>query len=142
MGLCRSKEPPYDDDADGEGGEGGEQQVKMTPSLASHLLSHHKRVSLLRCILSFHETRNPNINLRSSSKLFRNALRPPPLWTSFPHSKYTTLQSLVDRLEQLRGDKESSSNVPSVLFIEEGEFGGAREGSNLEGSYVQGVVTH
>ena len=79
MGLCRAKEPPYDDDADGEGGEGGEQQVKMTPSLASHLLSHHKRVSLLRCILSFHQTRNPKeyINLRSSSKLFRNALRPP-----------------------------------------------------------------
>ena len=120
----RSKEPPPTatlDDAD----EGGEQQVLMTPSLASLLLSHHKKVSLLRRILSFHKTKNPKdyINLRSSSKLFRSVLRPPPLWTSFPCSNYATLQSLVDRLEELQGDEESSGNVPSVLFIEEGEFG-------------------
>ena len=57
------------------------------------------------------------------AKLFHKALpQPPPLWTSYPHSNHATLQSLVDRLEQLRGDKESSGNVPSVLFIEEGNY--------------------
>ena len=30
----------------------------------------------------------------------------------------------MDRLEELRGDEESSGNVPSVLFIEEGEHRG------------------
>jgi len=110
------------DDGGGGGGGNGE-LVKSTLSLASRL---NKRADLLRRILSFHETRNPKdyINLRSSSKLFHRALsRPPPLWTSFPNSNHTTLQSLVDRLEELRGDEESSGNVvPSVLFIEEGEY--------------------
>jgi len=98
------------------------------------LVSHHKRVSLLRRILSFHKIRNPKhyIGLRSSSKLFHRALpQPPPLWTSFPCSNHATLQSLVNRLEELRGDEESSGNVPSVLFIEEGEHDGA------EGGYVE-----
>ena len=52
-----------------------------TPSLALRL---NKRADVLRCILSFHETRNPKeyIDLRSSSKLFHRALhQPPPLWT-------------------------------------------------------------
>ena len=92
--------------------------VKST--LASRL---NQRVDLLQRILSFHSSPNPKqyINLRSSSKLFHRALPPPPCWTSFPHSNHTTLQSLLDHLEQLRGDKKSSSNVPSVLFIAEGD---------------------
>ena len=90
--------------------------------LALRLVSHHKRVSLLRRILSFHESRNPKEYICSSSKLFRSVHRAPPLWTSFPCSNYATLQSLVNRLEELRGDEESSGNVPSVLFIEEGEY--------------------
>jgi len=96
---------------------------KINPLFASRLLSHHKRVSLLHRILSFHETKSPKdlIELRSSSKSLRNALRPPPLWTSFPNSNYASLQSLLDHLEQLHS-KESSGNVPSLLFIEEGEY--------------------
>ena len=106
------------DDGGGGGGGNGE-LVKSTLSLASRL---NKRADLLRRILSFHETRNPKdyINLRSSSKLFHRALhQPPPLWTSFPCSNYATLQSLVNRLEELQGGEESSGNMPSVLFIEE-----------------------
>ena len=113
------------EDADG----GGEQQVIMTPSLASLLLSHHKKVSLLRCIFSFHKTKNPKhyIDLRSLSKLFHRALpQPPPLWTSFPNSNHTTLQSLLDRLRELwqGGDR---STMPFVIFIGEGEHSGGGE---------------
>ena len=111
------------------GGGGGVIVVNTAPSLASRL---NQRADLLRRIFSFHKTRNPKhyYDLRSSSKLFHRALhQPPPLWTSFPCSNHATLQSLVDRLEELRGDEESSGNVPSVLFIEEGEH---REG----GKYV------
>ena len=102
----------------------------LAPSLSSRL---NKRAHLLRRILSFHKTKNPKdyIELRSSSKFFHRALpQPPPLWTSFPSSNHATLQSLVNRLEQLRGDEESSGNVPSILFIDEGEHDGA------EGNYV------
>jgi hypothetical protein len=100
---------------------GGHDELSL---LASRLVSHHKRVSLLRRIFSFHETRNPKdyINLRSSSTLFHSVLRPPPLWTSFPCSNHATLKSLVRRLEELRGDEKSSGNVPSVLLIEEGDY--------------------
>ena len=34
------------------------------------------------------------IQLRSYCKLFRDALKPPPLWTTFPHPNYPTLDSL------------------------------------------------
>ena len=89
------------------GGGGGVVVVNTAPSLASRL---NQRADLLRRIFSFHKTRNPKhyINLRSSSKLFHRALhQPPPLWTSFPCSNHATLQSLVDRLEELRDDAES-----------------------------------
>ena len=104
------------------GGGGGGHVVNTAPSLASRL---NQRADLLRRIFSFHKMRNPKhyINLRSSSKLFHRALhQPPPLWTSFPCSNHATLQSLVNRLEELRGDEESSGNVPTVLFIEEGNY--------------------
>jgi len=110
------------DGGDG-GGEGG-LIINTTLSLASRL---NKRADLLRRIFSFHETRNPSldyIDLRSSSNFFHKALPPPPLWTTFPCSNHATLQSLVNRLEELQGDEESRGNVPSVLFIEKGDYGG------------------
>ena len=118
MGLCSSSTALEDG---GGGGEGGGLVINTTLSLASRL---NQRADLLRRIFSFHKTRNPKeyINLRSFSKLFHRALPLPPLWTSFPHSNHATLQSLVDRLEELRGNEESSGNVPSVLFIEEGKY--------------------
>jgi len=122
-----TKEPtttttPKDAHTDG-GGEKGELVIKSTPSLASRL---NQRADLLRRILSFHKTKNPKhyYDLRSFSKLFHRALpQPPPLWTSFPNSNHTTLQSLLDRLRELwqGGDR---STMPFVIFIGEGEHSG------------------
>ena len=113
-----------EDGGDG-GGEGGG-LVRLTSSLTTLLLPSPKKEANLRRIFSFHKTRNPKeyIDLRSSSKFFHKALQPPPLWTSFPCSNHATLQSLVNRLEQLQGDEESSGNVPSVVFIGVGVYGG------------------
>lgn len=132
MSTGATKEPTTTTTATLEDGEEEERVINTAPSLASRL---NKRADLLRRILSFHKMRNPKhyIDLRSSSKLFLRALpQPPPLWTSFPHSNHATLQNLLDRLEQLRDSEESSSNVPSLLFIEAGEYGG-------EGDYVTTV---
>ena len=41
------------------------------------------------------------IELRSLCRLFRDALRPPPVWTTFPHPNYPTLNSLIDRLNEM-----------------------------------------
>ena len=127
MGLCSSSTAL--EGGGGEGGEGG-LAINTTPSLALRL---NKRADILRRIFSFHKMRNPKhyYDIRSFSKLFHRALpQPPPLFTSFPNSNHATLQSLVNRLEELRGDEKSSGNVPSVLFIEEGEHGG-------EGNYIK-----
>ena len=102
------------------------------PSLALRL---QKRANLLRNILSFHKT-NPKdyMELRSSSKYFHRALRPPPLWTSLPHPTYITLQSLLDRLEKLYS-KDKSQVLPKI-YIEEGEHCGGEVTVNIPTSII------
>jgi len=114
--------------------------INTTPSLASRL---NKRADVLRRILSFHEMKNPKhyYDIRSFSKLFHRALpQPPPLFASFPNSNHATLQSLVNRLEELQGEEETSGNVPSVLFIEAGVYvtahSSSRRGEIRRGGYV------
>jgi len=41
------------------------------------------------------------IELRFLCRLFRDALKPLPRWTSFPHPNYPTLHSLMDRLNEM-----------------------------------------
>ena len=130
MGLCSSSTALED----GGGGGGG----RVFNTTCSRALCLNKRADLLRRIFSFHKTRNPKeyihtyIIFAPSQKTFSQSTSTTTTpWTSFPNSNHaTTLQSLANRLEELRGDEESSGNVPSVLFIDEGEYSG-NDSSNL-----------
>jgi ribosomal protein L18E len=62
-------------------------------------------------------TAKETMALRSYCKLFSKALKP-PCWTSFPHSKYSTLNGLVGRFNEV--SSSGSTNVPKVLLIANG----------------------
>jgi ribosomal protein L20A (L18A) len=42
-----------------------------------------------------------HIPLRSLCRLFRDALKPLPLWTSFPHPNFPTLNGLMNKLNEM-----------------------------------------
>ena len=99
---------------------------KITTSLTTRLLSHHKSTSLVQRILPSSKREIQKIitlMFDSPRNFFRSMLRPPSLWSTFPHSNHATLQSLLDRFGELHS-KESSGNVCSfsLIFIEEGEY--------------------
>ena len=52
------------------------------------------------------------IELRSLCRLFRDALRPPPVWTTFPHPNYPTLNSLIDTLNEMY------VSLPNIIWEE------------------------
>ena len=105
-----------------------ERRSVISSDLATSLLTCNEDV--FRQIFSFHDVLKIRdlidlrflIDLRSSCKLFRLSLPPPPLYTVFPHLKHT-LKSLLYRLSALYR-KNNGKDVPSLLFIEEGEHFG------------------
>ena len=58
------------------------------------------------------------VSLRSYCKLFSKALKPLPCWTTFPHPKYSTLNKLFGRFDEV--SSSGSTNVPKVLLIDNG----------------------
>ena len=62
------------------------------------------------------------IELRSYCKLFRDALNPPPLWASFPNSKYKKLNQFMNKLNSVF--KKDPSKAPKIVFVMEGTFHG------------------
>ena len=60
--------------------------------------------------------------LRSLCRLFRDALKPPPLWTSFPHPNFPTLNGLMDTLNRVF--EENPTKAPKIVFVMEGTFHG------------------
>ena len=56
-------------------------------------------------------------SLRILCLLFSNVLKPLPLWTSYPNSKYSTLKKLIDRFNELF---KSGKNIPTLLCIANG----------------------
>ena len=60
------------------------------------------------------------IQLRFLCRLFRDALKPPPLYTTYPHPNYPSLTGLMLRLNKVY--LEDSSQAPTVLFVMAGTF--------------------
>jgi hypothetical protein len=60
------------------------------------------------------------IELRFLCRLFHDALQPTPLYTTFPHPKYPTLDRLVDKLNSVH--QEDANKAPQIVFLMEGTF--------------------
>ena len=59
------------------------------------------------------------IELRSLCRLFRDSLKPLPLWTSFPHPNYPTLNGLMNKLNEMYAAlPDIVWEVPSALHVE------------------------
>ena len=59
------------------------------------------------------------IELRSLCRLFRDALKPLPLWTSFPHPYFPTLNGLMNKLNEMYAALPGIVwEVPSALHVE------------------------
>jgi hypothetical protein len=63
-----------------------------------HLIAWWSRIFSFLCVPADDKDR---IELRSLCRLFRDALKPLPRWTSFPHPNYPTLHSLMDTLNEM-----------------------------------------
>ena len=69
------------------------------------------------------------IQLRSYCKLFRDALNPPPLWASFPNSKYTSLDGFMNKLNSVY--EKDPTKAPKIVFVMEGTFHGNNSVVNI-----------
>jgi hypothetical protein len=59
------------------------------------------------------------IELRSLCRLFRDALKPLPLWTSFPHPNFPTLNGLMNKLNEMYAAlPDIVWEVPTSLLLE------------------------
>ena len=62
-----------------------------------HLIAWWSRIFSFLCVPDDKD----RIELRSLCRLFRDALKPLPLWTSFPHPNYPTLNDLMNKLNEM-----------------------------------------
>ena len=80
-----------------------------------HLIAWWSRIFSFLCVPDDKD----RIPLRSLCRLFRDALKPPHLWTTFPHPNYPTLNSLMDRLNEMYAALPGIVwEVPSALHVE------------------------
>jgi hypothetical protein len=63
-------------------------------------------------------TEKETVAFRCLCKLFSQALKPLPCWTSFPLPKYSSLRALFSRFNAL--SKSGSTNIPKLVLIENG----------------------
>ena len=107
--------------------------ITTTPYLSTHLIVPYfitpngtiKRPEHLIAwwsrIFSFYiPDEKDRIELRSLCRLFRDALKPPPLYTTFPHPNYPTLNVLMDTLNDVYN--EDRHKAPIIVFVMEGTF--------------------
>ena len=62
------------------------------------------------------------IELRFLCRLYRDSLKPPPLYTIFPTPNYPTLNGLMDTLNNMY--EEDPKKAPKIVFIMKGTFDG------------------
>jgi hypothetical protein len=58
--------------------------------------------------------------LRFLCRLFRDALKPPPLYTTFPHPNFPTLNELMDTLNSAY--IKDPAKAPKIVFVMKGTF--------------------
>jgi hypothetical protein len=66
-----------------------------------------------------------HIELRFLCRLFRDSLKPPPLWTTFPHPNYPTLNELMDNFSAVF--EKDPSKAPKIVYVMEGTFTNASD---------------
>ena len=82
-----------------------------------HLIAWWSRIfSFLICVPDDKD----RIELRFLCRLFRDALKPPPLYTIFPHPNYSTLNNLMDTLNIVY--RKNPNKVPKIVFVMKGTF--------------------
>jgi len=82
-----------------------------------HLIAWWSRIfSFLICVPDDKD----RIELRFLCRLFRDALKPPPLYTIFPHPNYPTLNNLMDKLNIVY--RKNPNKVPKIVFVMKGTF--------------------
>ena len=92
--------------------------TKISPPL-HRLVRHGHSLTWFTYIFNcLRPTERENLQLRRSCKLFSEALKPLPCWTSFPHPEYSTLKKLFARFDAL--SISGSTNIPKVVLIENG----------------------
>ena len=80
-----------------------------------HLIAWWSRIFSFLCVPDDKD----RIELRSLCRLFRDALKPLSLWTSFPHPNFPTLNGLMNKLNEMYAALPGIVwEVPSPLHVE------------------------
>ena len=61
-----------------------------------------------------------HIELRFLCRLYRDSLKPPPLYATYPHPNYPTLNGLMDALNSVF--EKDPSKAPKIVFVTKGTF--------------------
>jgi hypothetical protein len=61
-----------------------------------------------------------HIELRFLCRLFRDSLKPPPLYTFYPHPNYPALDGLMNKLNSVH--EQDLMKAPKIVFVMEGTF--------------------
>ena len=96
-----------------------------------HLIAWWSRIFSFLCV----PDDKHRIELRFLCRLFRDALKPPPQWTAFPHSNYPTLKSVMDRLNAMY------ATLPAVVWEVPTVQGTLSLGMEVRVKYIRWGIT-
>jgi len=76
------------------------------------------------------------IQLRFLCRLFRDALQPPPLYTTFPHPNYTSF-NLASFMDHLDHRQNLNNTVPTIIFISKGVHNHIHKNAKASTKYIK-----